>query len=353
MDNSFEKSNLLVERCLGFSDDAIKKMDEGHDADEPLTRLRELAGNIPSDASHAHVQLLESFSQGSFAATGIASEPQLALNPVHKVEGHWDSGHDVRALCKGMVHGGILSLDGPKGTERFLLAGGCIHINNGHYEKKRKAKYFHRFSGIGLTVRKLDNSTDTIPLVTTHFGKPNLDNFAFDDKGWAYFENMINVSNKDNFCGRLSSRKNNFYLMHLLRTSEINRCYSAINGSSNSFNSPFFSEKATQKIFVRNSDHHPRIGDANQKRNRFSNRFSNLTSDPFSPWFSPSFENGEVLHHTPYLRVISPAPTERPALITYIVGYRYILHKSRESYGNRWKDWLDKKTWSTRMALIG
>ncbi len=349
MTQLYQQANARLQQCLALSDQAIKNHAQQQDSDQALNELDQLAKSIPADASAAHAQLFDHFSQGQFRLATSRSDLQLALNPAHRKPDHWDSSHSIPELCDGMIHGGILTLQNTHQPRKLLLFGGCIHVNYGIY--KRKGKLLDRCSGIGLTVMPL--TPNSPPLVHTEFDNKYLNTYAFGKTGANSLIKTIRSAKQHPFCGHLSAREGKQYFMfrHLLRSVEVNRCYAAIKGSAHSVIPPF-NMKGSNTLFRRYDPNHPRLRDANHPRNQFSDRFSHPQTDPFSPWFLPTMQDNRLLHQSAYLRVIHPDPTRGPAIITYIAGQRLIRHQSRRSNQNRWQLVANQSSWSTRMAIV-
>lgn len=331
-----ENANARVRACLELWDAAVKARAAGDSQDMALSALARAAADVPADASEAHAALLRSLATGGGLADGDSGgEPALATNPAHHVAGHWDSTDTVGPLWRGWVHGGILTLDGPAGPERFLLTGGRCHVDlivrKTHNNHTRVNAWK---TGLGLTVRRLDAADEDAPVLTTALGDADLDARFFGTDGFMAFDRLRGGVAPDTLVGAYIRTQGNAAVMcHLVRTQAAQeRLLWSRRVSRTGFN--FAAEARLDFTWAPGDPPLPEVRDRN---------------DPFGAYFAPEHQDDAFLHRSAYLRVISPDPRSRPAIVTYLRGVKHEYTSPKLG----WKLQKPVDTWKTDFAVIG
>ena len=339
MTDQFAKANAHMAACLKLWDKAVRSHAAGGDGDEALSGLAEQAGRIPDDASEAHECLFRSLASGGNLVRSRAADGKIATNPSHYIPEHWDSTASVEALWGGLIHGGVLTLENGAGRDRFLLFGGRCHVDS--VLRKDSNGHTRRFAwktGLGLTIRRFDGLSYSEDVLTTQFStaddsKGHLNTWFFGPDGFRKFDALRRKSDKTDLMGAyVRTDKRNAILPHLVRTAEVDERLWWTRGKSQRV---FRAKTEAHRDFTWKPGDDALPEDANRH-------------DPFSAHFAPDTDDDNVLHRSAYVRVISPDPRSRPAIVTYIHGFKY-------EYTNpkiRWKKQKPAEWWRTEFALI-
>lgn len=305
MPKKYHKATTLLKQCLKHRDDAVKALAKGQDPDESLSAMSDLARSVPADASDAHAFLLSACTRGLQTDGSVLQgrNQSSPLNPQHVVEGHWNSLASVPELWGGLVHGGVLTLEGNSGPEHYLLTGGRVHLD---LLWRAGAPWpFNNLTGIGLTIQKWDGSAYTIPILAQKTNNKALNDNFFGPGAWSAFEDQLLKCGKSNMTGVFSNEAGfAAYMRYFLRTPEIDR-------HAEWFLSPSTLDFAHPDKRWRDFTWKP--GDAWLPMRADAN-------DPFNAHYAPQFEGDKPLHRSAYIDVISFDPAIRPAIITYVSG---------------------------------